>query len=70
MKTILVIGIGAGHPDHLTLQAVKALNRADVDALMALWADDEEIVCVHPNGLRLIGHRPVLGRTVAGTGAA
>jgi len=30
MKTILVIGIGAGHPDHLTLQAVKALNRADV----------------------------------------
>jgi ketosteroid isomerase-like protein len=33
-----------------------ALNRADVDALMALWADDDEIVCVHPGGGRLIGH--------------
>ena len=33
-----------------------ALNRADLDALMALWADDEEIVCVHPGGTRLIGH--------------
>ncbi|MGA5699665.1 precorrin-6A synthase (deacetylating) [Peterkaempfera bronchialis] len=30
MRKILVIGIGAGDPDHLTLQAVKALNRAEV----------------------------------------
>ncbi|EIK94128.1 precorrin 6A synthase [Pseudomonas sp. M47T1] len=30
MKTLLVIGIGAGNPDHLTLQALQALNRADV----------------------------------------
>lgn len=29
-RTILVIGIGAGDPDHLTLQAVKAIRRADV----------------------------------------
>ncbi|WP_327371514.1 precorrin-6A synthase (deacetylating) [Streptomyces sp. NBC_01217] len=29
MRKIYVIGIGAGDPDHLTLQAVKALNRAD-----------------------------------------
>lgn len=27
---ILIIGIGSGDPDHLTLQAIKALNRADV----------------------------------------
>jgi len=27
---ILVIGIGAGNPEHLTVQAIKALNRADV----------------------------------------
>lgn len=33
-----------------------ALNRADLDALMALWADDDEIVCIHPGGPRLIGH--------------
>ncbi|GJF01776.1 precorrin-6A synthase (deacetylating) [Pseudonocardia sp. D17] len=30
MRTVLVIGIGAGDPDHLTLQAVAALRRADV----------------------------------------
>ncbi len=30
MRHILVIGIGAGDPDHLTLQAVRALGRADV----------------------------------------
>lgn len=30
MRTILVIGIGAGHPDYLTVQAMKAMRRADV----------------------------------------
>lgn len=34
MKTILIIGIGAGDPDYLTVQAVKALNRTDVFFLM------------------------------------
>ncbi|MFD9735013.1 precorrin-6A synthase (deacetylating) [Umezawaea sp. NPDC059074] len=30
MKQILLIGIGAGDPDYVTIQAVKALNRVDV----------------------------------------
>jgi precorrin-6A synthase len=30
MRTLLAIGIGTGHPEHLTLQAVKALGRVDV----------------------------------------
>jgi precorrin-6A synthase len=30
MKRILVIGIGPGGPEHLTVQAIEALNRADV----------------------------------------
>lgn len=34
MKRILIIGIGAGDPDYITMQAVKALNRADVFFLM------------------------------------
>ncbi|WP_332768890.1 precorrin-6A synthase (deacetylating) [Pseudomonas koreensis] len=34
MKQLLVIGIGAGNPDYLTMQAVKALNRVDVFFLM------------------------------------
>ncbi|BAP45463.1 precorrin-6A synthase (deacetylating) [Pseudomonas sp. LJDD11] len=34
MKTILIIGIGAGNPDYLTVQAVNALNQVDVFFLM------------------------------------
>jgi precorrin-6A synthase len=34
LKTILIIGIGAGDPDYITMQAVKALNRVDVVFLM------------------------------------
>lgn len=29
MKTILIVGIGSGNPEHLTVQAINALNRAD-----------------------------------------
>jgi ketosteroid isomerase-like protein len=36
-----------------------ALNRADVESLMMLWADDEEIVCIHPGGPRLLGHAAI-----------
>jgi precorrin-6A synthase len=34
VKKILIIGIGAGDPDYITVQAVKALNRVDVFFLM------------------------------------
>jgi len=37
----------------------EALNRADVEALMDLWAEDEDIVCVHPGGPRLHGHAAI-----------
>lgn len=30
MRKLLVIGIGAGNPEHMTVQAINALNRADV----------------------------------------
>jgi precorrin-6A synthase len=30
MRKIFVIGIGAGDPDHMTMQAIKALNQVDV----------------------------------------
>jgi ketosteroid isomerase-like protein len=36
-----------------------ALERADLDAMMTVWAEDEEIVCIHPGGQRLTGHREV-----------
>ena len=34
MKKVLVIGIGVGDPDQLTVQAVQALNRIDVFFVM------------------------------------
>ncbi len=33
----------------------EAIGRGDLDALMTTWADDEEIVCIHPTGERLTG---------------
>ena len=30
MKTIIIVGIGSGNPEHLTVQAINALNRADM----------------------------------------
>ncbi len=32
-----------------------ALERADVEGMMEVWSPDEEIVCVHPGGSRLVG---------------
>ncbi len=32
-----------------------AMQHADIDRMMALWSDEDEIACVHPGGLRLIG---------------
>jgi len=37
----------------------EALQGADLDAMMEVWADDEEIVCVHPGGERLVGYDAV-----------
>jgi len=37
----------------------EALERADLEAMMAVWAEDEEIVCIHPAGPRLAGHGQV-----------
>jgi len=34
VKKILIIGVGAGDPDYITVQAVKALNRVDVFFIM------------------------------------
>lgn len=38
----------------------EALETGDIDAMMEVWADDEEVVCVHPGGPRLAGYEEVL----------
>ena len=42
-------------PEDMEAQFYEALQQGDIERLMAVWADDEEIVCVHPGGPRLIG---------------
>ncbi|MFM7532086.1 MAG: YybH family protein [Rubrivivax sp.] len=42
-------------PDDIEAQFYEALQRGDIDRLMAVWADDDEVVCVHPGGPRVIG---------------
>jgi uncharacterized protein (TIGR02246 family) len=37
----------------------EALERCDLEGMMAVWAEDEEIVCVHPAGNRLSGQDQV-----------
>jgi ketosteroid isomerase-like protein len=37
----------------------EALARGDLEAMMTVWSEDEEIVCVHPGGPRLTGYATV-----------
>ena len=42
-------------PDEIEAAFYEALQRGDIDKLMACWADEDDIVCVHPGGARLLG---------------
>jgi len=33
----------------------EALARSDLEAMMAVWSEDEDVVCVHPDSVRLVG---------------
>lgn len=46
-------------PEDTEAQFYEALREADIDKLMAVWSDDDEIVCVHPGGPRAIGARAI-----------
>jgi precorrin-6A synthase len=41
---VLVIGVGAGDPEHVTVQAIKALNRAEVVFVVEKRAETDELV--------------------------
>lgn len=44
MKRISIIGIGAGDPDYLTVQAINAMNRVDVFFIMDKGPDKAKLV--------------------------
>jgi ketosteroid isomerase-like protein len=47
--------VAIGSPDEIEAQFYEALRQGDIDKLMQVWSDDDDIVCVHPGGPRLVG---------------
>jgi ketosteroid isomerase-like protein len=46
-------------PEDAEAQFYDALRDGDLDRVMAVWADDEDVVCVHPGGARVVGPQAV-----------
>lgn len=44
-----------GRADDTETAFYEAMQTGDIDKLMACWADEDDIVCVHPGGTRLVG---------------
>jgi ketosteroid isomerase-like protein len=44
-----------GDADDIETAFYDALQRGDIDRLMACWADEDEIFCIHPGGPRVVG---------------
>lgn len=42
-------------PEDTEAQFYEALQQGDLDRLMAVWADEDEVSCVHPGGPRVVG---------------
>ena len=43
MRKLSIVGIGAGNPDHITVQAIKALSNVDVIFLIDKGEDKEDL---------------------------
>lgn len=46
-------------PDDAEIAFYEALQQGDVEALIAVWSEDEETVCIHPTGVQLVGLGPI-----------
>ena len=44
MRKVFVIGIGAGNPDYITVQAINALNEVDVFFIIDKGEEKEDLV--------------------------
>ena len=56
MIDLVLIGAGTGHPDHLTLQGVRALQEADLVLIPRKGAGKEDLA--HLRRAMLDRHRP------------
>ena len=46
-------------PEDAETQFYDALRDGDLERVMAVWADDDDVVCVHPGGARVVGPQAV-----------
>ncbi|MGI8846323.1 MAG: precorrin-6A synthase (deacetylating) [Thermoleophilaceae bacterium] len=46
MRTVLLIGMGAGDPDYMTVQAIAALNRADVLFVLDKAGEQQDLIAL------------------------
>jgi ketosteroid isomerase-like protein len=44
-----------GDADDIEAAFYDALQRGDIEKLMACWADEDDIFCIHPGGPRVVG---------------
>ncbi|MDH3208837.1 MAG: nuclear transport factor 2 family protein [Burkholderiaceae bacterium] len=44
-----------GSAEDTEQQFYEAMQQGDIEKLMAVWSDDDEIVCVHPGASRVVG---------------
>jgi ketosteroid isomerase-like protein len=52
--TKMAVTVG-GSADETEANFYEALQTANLERLMACWADEDDIICVHPGGPRLVG---------------
>ncbi|MDP2370879.1 YybH family protein [Rhodoferax sp.] len=48
-----------GSADDIEAAFYEALQTGNIERLMACWADEDGIVCVHPAGLRMVGQAAI-----------
>lgn len=58
-RKVIIVGIGAGNPEHITVQAVNALNRASVFFVPSKGAEKSDLAALR---------RQIIERFVEGTG--
>lgn len=55
MRKTKVPPADSGSADDIEAAFYEALQTGDLEKLMACWADEDDILCVHPGGSRLLG---------------
>jgi uncharacterized protein (TIGR02246 family) len=46
-------------PEDAETAFYEAFERGDLAAMMSVWAEDDDVVCIHPQGPRLVGFEAV-----------